>query len=81
MLILLFFLILSVVVVFFHGIVQKKSFIKHQDIVKSIELQLQLEKQKEYTFKNTVPTDLLQPLSFQLDIIKRQINLLEHIAQ
>lgn len=71
---------MSAVVVFFYVIVQKKSFIKHQDIMKSIELQLQLEKQKEYAFKNTVTTDLLQPISLQLDIIKRQINLLEKLA-
>lgn len=80
MLILLSFFIMSAVVVFFYVIVQKKSFIKHQDIMKSIELQLQLEKQKEYAFKNTVTTDLLQPISLQLDIIKRQINLLEKLA-
>ena len=71
---------MSAVVVFFYVIVQKKSFIKHQHIMKSIELQLQLEKQKEYAFKNTVTTDLLQPISLQLDIIKRQINLLEKLA-
>lgn len=76
---LLFFFILSISIVILHTIKQKKSSAVFDKVVSSLLIQLDLEKQKKQLLNENINLD--NKTEFKLDIIKKQINLLEHIAQ
>lgn len=76
---LLFFFILSISIVILHTIKQKKSTAIFDKVVSSLLIQLDLEKQKKQLLNENINLD--NKTEFKLDIIKKQINLLEHIAQ
>lgn len=76
---LLFFFILSISIVILHTIKQKKSTAVFDKVVSSLLIQLDLEKQKKQLLNENINLD--NKTEFKLDIIKKQINLLEHIAQ
>ena len=76
---LLFFFILSISIVILHTIKQKKSSAVFDKVVSSLLIQLELEKQKKQLLNENINLD--NKTEFKLDIIKKQINLLEHIAQ
>ena len=76
---LLFFFILSISIVILHTIKQKKRSAVFDKVVSSLLIQLELEKQKKQLLNENINLD--NKTEFKLDIIKKQINLLEHIAQ
>lgn len=62
-----------------HTIKQKKSTAIFDKVVSSLLIQLDLEKQKKQLLNENINLD--NKTEFKLHIIKKQINLLEHIAQ
>lgn len=75
---LLFFFILTISVVFLHTIKQKKSIAVFNKAVSSLHNQLDLEKQKSQLLKKNL--NLNCNTEFKLDILKKQVQLLEIIS-
>ena len=75
---LLFFFILSISIVILHTIKQKKSIAVFDKVVSSLLIQLDLEKQKKQLLNENI--NLNNKTEFKLDIIKKQVQLLEIIS-